>query len=127
VGVREFRARVREVLDRVTAPGGAAVAVGSRRPEAVVMSVSEYEALMARSMANDRVRAVVANQRLEGLEPTPAEVTVLLDVAEGRVSVDAALDAAVRRARARAQSLASAGRSGNPVGLEEPVPAAVGG
>lgn len=102
MGVRDFRARVRQVIDGVTGPGGAPVVVGSRRPEVVVMSVVEYDALMARAMANDTVREAVTNQRLEGLEPTGGEVAVLLDVAEGRVSVAEATAAALDRIRARA-------------------------
>lgn len=103
MGVRETRARLRAVLDEVAGPGGEPVVVGSwRKPEAVVMSVEQYEDLSVRAAMSDAVRQVIASSRLEGLEPTAAEIETLVAVDAGRVEVDAAIAAAVARVTAQA-------------------------
>lgn len=111
VGVRETRAGLRAVLDEVAGPGGEPVVVGSwRKPEAVVMSVEQYEDLTARAALSDAVRQVIASSRLEGLEPTAAEIATLVAVDAGRVDVDDAIAAAVARVTAAAEKAAGARR-----------------
>lgn len=111
VGVRETRAGLRAVLDEVSAPGGEPVVVGSwRKPEAVVMSVEQYEDLATRAAMSDAVRQVIASSRLEGLEPTAAEIATLVAVDAGTVDVDDAIAAAVARATASASEKAAGAR-----------------
>jgi len=111
VGVRETRTGLRAVLDEVARPGGEPVVVGSwRKPEAVVMSVEQYEDLSARAALSDAVRQVIASSRLEGLEPTAAEIATLVAVDAGRVDVDDAIAAAVARATAAAAEKAAGAR-----------------
>jgi PHD/YefM family antitoxin component YafN of YafNO toxin-antitoxin module len=59
-------------LERVQEPGAGPVFVGAhRKPEAVVMSVSRYEELVAAAQRRADVDEALASVRAEGLEPGP--------------------------------------------------------
>lgn len=72
------------------------------------MSVEQYEDLTARAAMSDAVRQVIASSRLEGLEPTAAEIATLVAVDAGEVDIDDAIAAAVARATAHATEKAAA-------------------
>ncbi|MDQ3150303.1 MAG: hypothetical protein M3R63_00785 [Actinomycetota bacterium] len=71
LSVREFRAGLAASLGRVTGQGGSAVFVGAhRKPEVVVMSVEQYEALVRSAERRQAVAEALASVRAEGLEPS---------------------------------------------------------
>ncbi len=89
MSVREFRAGLAGVLDRVRQSPGAAVYVGShRRAEAVLVSVDQYEALLEASERQHAVAAALASVRAEGLEPSAEDLTLFVDVAAGQITTD---------------------------------------
>jgi len=97
LSVREFRAGLATVLARVTgkvscergSEQGSAVFVGAhRRPEVVVMSVEQYEALVRAAARREAVAEALASVRAEGLEPTLDGLDVLEGIASGRIEQD---------------------------------------
>ena len=90
---REFRTGLAATLKRVQSPGSGPVFVGAhRRPEAVVMSVSQYQQLLESAERRDAVTEAVASVRAEGLQPSPAGLALLEAVAAGRVDEDRAIE-----------------------------------
>lgn len=87
LSVREFRAGLAGVLKQVNEPGGGPVLVGAhRKPEAVVMSVSQYEALREAAERRRAVESALGSLRAEGLEPTREGQELLEGIAEGRMT-----------------------------------------
>jgi PHD/YefM family antitoxin component YafN of YafNO toxin-antitoxin module len=86
---REFRAGLAATLKRVQSPGSEPVFVGAhRRPEAVVMSVSHYEALVAAAERREAVAEALASVRAEGLEPSTEALQLFTAVASGDLDTD---------------------------------------
>jgi len=74
-------------LKRVNEPGGGPVLVGAhRKPEAVVMSVSQYEALQQAAERRRTVESALGSLRAEGLQPSPEGQELLEGIAEGRLT-----------------------------------------
>jgi prevent-host-death family protein len=75
------------VLKRVNEPGGGPVLVGAhRKPEAVVMSVSQYEALQQAAERRRTVESALGSLRAEGLQPSPEGRELLEGIAQGRLT-----------------------------------------
>jgi prevent-host-death family protein len=72
LSVREFRTGLTGVIKQVQEPGADPVFVGAhRKPEAVIMSVSQYEQLQrAAALRREAVTEALASGA-EGLEPSP--------------------------------------------------------
>lgn len=86
---REFRAGLAEVLGRVRQPRNEVVFVGThRKPEAVIMSVEQYEALQEAAERQHAVAAALASVRAEGLEPSAEDLALFAAVAAGQLSTD---------------------------------------
>lgn len=86
---REFRAGLAATLKRVQSPGSEPVFVGAhRRPEAVVMSVSHYEALVAAAERREAVAEALASVRAEGIEPSTEAQQLFTAVAAGELDTD---------------------------------------
>lgn len=86
---REFRAGLAAALHRVRESHEAAVFVGAhRKPEAVVVSVEQYEALQEAAERQHAVAAALASVRAEGLEPSPEDLQLFVAVAAGELSTD---------------------------------------
>jgi PHD/YefM family antitoxin component YafN of YafNO toxin-antitoxin module len=97
---REFRSGLAATLKRVREPGAAPVFVGAyRKPEAVVLSISQYQELVAAGESREHVAEALASVRAEGLEPSPEGLAMLAAVAEGRMSTEQAREAALARYR----------------------------
>jgi PHD/YefM family antitoxin component YafN of YafNO toxin-antitoxin module len=97
---REFRQALAATLKRVQEPGAGPVFVGAhRKPEAVVMSVSRYEELVAAAERRADVAEALASVRAEGLEPGPEGLTLLEEVAAGRMSTEQARERVLARYR----------------------------
>jgi len=98
LSVREFRTGLASVLAQVTGKvssergtqqWSSAVFVGAhRRPEVVVMSVEQYEALVRAAARREAVAEALASVRAEGLEPTLDGLDVLEGIASGRMEQD---------------------------------------
>lgn len=88
LSVREFRAGLAAALARVTGQGSAVFVGAHRRPEVVVMSVEQYEALVRSAQRREAVAEALASVRAEGLEPTLDGLEVLEAIASGRVEED---------------------------------------
>jgi prevent-host-death family protein len=100
MSVSEFRAGLAEALKRVQDPEGDPVFVGShRKPEAVVMSVAQYERLTDAAAWREAAEDSLASVRAEGLEPSPEARAVLEQVAAGRLSEEQAIMQLVQRHR----------------------------
>lgn len=85
---REFREGLAATLKRVQEPGAEPVFVGGhRKPEAVVMSVSQYEELAA-TARRAAVDEALSSVRAEGLEPSPEGLQMFEAVAAGRMTTD---------------------------------------
>ncbi|MGI9064667.1 MAG: hypothetical protein ACR2FQ_12795 [Pseudonocardiaceae bacterium] len=98
LSVREFRAGLAASLGRVTGQGGSAVFVGAhRKPEVVVMSVEQYEALVRSAERRQAVAEALASVRAEGLEPSLDALEVLEGIAAGRLDEDEGIEALHRR------------------------------
>ena len=98
LSVREFRARLAATIARVTE--GAPAFVGAhRKPEVVVMSVEQYEALVRSAHQGEAVAEALASVRAEGLEPSLEALELLENIATGRLDEDEAIE----RLRARYQ------------------------
>jgi PHD/YefM family antitoxin component YafN of YafNO toxin-antitoxin module len=92
LSVREFRAGLAAALARVAE--GSTVFVGAhRRPEVVVMSVEQYEALVRSAQLREAVAEALASVRAEGLEPTLDGLELLEAIASGRIEEDEAIAA----------------------------------
>lgn len=92
LSVREFRAGLAAALARVVE--GSTVFVGAhRRPEVVVMSVEQYEALVRSAQLREAVAEALASVRAEGLEPTLDGLELLEAIASGRIEEDEAIAA----------------------------------
>jgi PHD/YefM family antitoxin component YafN of YafNO toxin-antitoxin module len=86
---REFRAGLAATLKRVQEPGAGPVFVGAhRKPEAVVLSATEYERLRAAAGRREAVDAALASVRAEGLEPSPDGMRMFAAVAAGTMTTD---------------------------------------
>jgi PHD/YefM family antitoxin component YafN of YafNO toxin-antitoxin module len=86
---REFRAGLAATLKRVQTPGSEPVFVGAhRKPEAVVMSVSHYEQLVAASERREAVAEAVASVRAEGLEPSTDALQMFTEIVAGDLDTD---------------------------------------
>jgi prevent-host-death family protein len=97
---REFRAVLAAVLERVRRSPDSVVFVGAhRRPEAVVVSVEQYEALQEASERQHAVAAALASVRAEGLEPSPEDLALFVAVAAGELSTDELRDRVLSRYR----------------------------
>lgn len=89
LSVREFRAGLTGIIDEVNTDDAQPVFVGShRRPEAVLMSVSHYQALQDAAERQRAMAEALASVRAEGLEPSPQDLQLLADIATGDRSVD---------------------------------------
>lgn len=86
---REFRAELARVLGRVRQSSDEVVFVGAhRKPEAVIMSVEQYEALQEAAERQHAVAAALASVRAEGLEPSAEDLAMFAAVAAGQLSTD---------------------------------------
>lgn len=85
---REFRAGLAATLDRVKGAAEVVFVGAHRRPEAVVMSVEQYEALAESAERQHAVAAALASVRAEGLEPSPEDLQLFVAVAAGELSTD---------------------------------------
>ena len=84
LSVREFRAGLTGIIDEINSDHGAPVFVGAhRKPEAVLMSVSQYQALQDATERQRAVAEALASVRAEGLEPSPQDLLLLADLASG--------------------------------------------
>lgn len=100
LSVREFRAELAATLKRVQEVGSGPVFVGAhRRPEAVVMSVSQYQKLVDAAERRDAVAEALASVRAEGLEPSAEGLALLEAIADGRISTEEARARALARYR----------------------------
>ncbi len=96
---REFRAGLAAAIRHVKESDDGAVFVGShRKPDAVLISAARYREV---EMAEQRaaVAEALASVRAEGLEPSADGLARLNAVAEGRLTVDEALEQALKRYR----------------------------
>jgi PHD/YefM family antitoxin component YafN of YafNO toxin-antitoxin module len=98
LSVREFRAGLAATIARV-AEGAPAFVGAHRKPEVVVMSVEQYEALVRSAHQREAVAEALASVRAEGLEPSLDALELLEKIAAGQ------LDEAegIERLRARYQ------------------------
>ena len=88
---REFRAGLSATLKRVQGEGP--VFVGAhRRPEAVIMSVAHYRDLVEMSERRAAVAEALASVRAEGLEPSPAGLAIMKELAAGQLDADDAVE-----------------------------------
>lgn len=95
---REFRDGLAATLKRVQEPGATPVFVGShRKPEAVVMSVAQYEELVANAARRADVDEALASVRAEGLEPSPEGLSLLDGVAAGQLTTAQARERVLAR------------------------------
>jgi prevent-host-death family protein len=100
MSVSEFRASLAATLRQVQEPDSDAVFVGShRKPEAVVMSVSQYERLIEAAAWREAAAEALASVRAEGLEPSREGRAVLEEVAAGRLPEDQAIARLLQRHR----------------------------
>jgi len=84
LSVREFRAGLTGIIDQVNTEAGEPVFVGShRKPEAVLMSVSQYQALQDAAERQRAIAEALDSVRAEGLEPGPEDLQRLAEVASG--------------------------------------------
>ncbi len=89
LSVREFRASLTGIIDEVNNDASEPVFVGShRKPEAVLMSVSQYQALQDAAEHQRAMAEALASVRAEGLEPNPQDLQLLADIASGARSID---------------------------------------
>lgn len=86
--MREFRAGLAATLAQVTEQGSAVFVGAHRRPEVVVMSVEQYEALVRSAQRREAVAEALASVRAEGLEPTLDGLEVLEAIASGQIEED---------------------------------------
>lgn len=89
--MREFRAGMAAALAKVTEQGSAVFVGPHRRPEVVVMSLEQYEALVRSAQQREAVAEALASVRAEGLEPTLDGLQVLEGIASGRIEEDEAI------------------------------------
>lgn len=95
---REFRAGLAATLKRVQVPDSGPVFVGAhRKPEAVVMSVSQYESLVEAAQRREAVAEALASVRAEGLEPSPEGLALLEAIAVGELTEDQAISQLLQR------------------------------
>jgi prevent-host-death family protein len=100
MSVSEFRAGLAAALRRVQDPDGDPVFVGShRKPEAVVMSIAQYERLTDAAAWREAAEEALASVRAEGLEPSPEGQEILEHVAAGRLSEEQAIEQLLQRHR----------------------------
>jgi prevent-host-death family protein len=101
LSVREFRTGLTAVIKQVQEPGADPVFVGAhRKPEAVIMSVSQYEQLQqAAALRREAVAEALASVRAEGLEPSPEGLDMFEAIAEGRMTVQEARERTLARYR----------------------------
>ena len=86
---REFRAGLAGVLGRVRQSQDEVVFVGThRKPEAVIMSLEQYQALQEAAERQHAVAAALASVRAEGLEPSAEDLALFAAVATGQLTTD---------------------------------------
>lgn len=86
---REFRAGLAATFKHVQAEDGKPVFVGAhRKPEAVVMSVSHYQHLVAASERREAVTEALASVRVEGLEPSADDLDMFTALGAGQIGTD---------------------------------------
>ncbi|MGH3510779.1 MAG: type II toxin-antitoxin system prevent-host-death family antitoxin [Pseudonocardiaceae bacterium] len=91
LSVREFRAGLAATVARVT--DGAPVFVGAhRKPEVVLMSVDQYEALVRSAARWEAVAEALASVRAEGLEPSLDALELLEKIAAGQLDEDEGIE-----------------------------------
>jgi prevent-host-death family protein len=90
LSVREFRAELAATLRRVQEGSGPVFVGAHRRPEAVLMSVEQYQELVDAAERRDAVVEALASVRAEGLEPSEEGLALLEAIAEGRISTEEA-------------------------------------
>lgn len=96
LSVREFRTSLAATVARVTSEGP--VFVGAhRKPEVVVVSVEQYEALVRSAQQRDAVAEALASVRAEGLEPSLDALEGLEKVARGEADEDTVIEILRRR------------------------------
>jgi prevent-host-death family protein len=96
LSVREFRAALAATVARVTS--GSPVFVGAhRKPEVVVMSVEQYEALVRSAERREAVAEALASVRAEGLQPSLDALEALEKVARGESDEDEVVEMLRRR------------------------------
>ncbi len=96
---RELRAGLAATLRGVQS-GGPVFVGPHRRAQAVVMSMSQYEALVDATERRVAVTEAVASVRAEGLEPSARALGLLESIAAGELSEDQAVEQLLRRYRA---------------------------
>jgi len=87
LSVREFRAGLASTMARV-AKGAPAFVGAHRKPEVVVMSVEQYEALVRSAHRREAVAEALASVRAEGLEPSLDALEMLEKIAAGQLDED---------------------------------------
>jgi len=98
LSVREFCAGLSATLARVVGQRDSAVFVGAhRKPEVVIVSVEQYEALVRAGERREAVAEALASVRAEGLEPSVDALEVLEGIAAGRLDEDEGIAALHRR------------------------------
>ncbi|WP_130290854.1 type II toxin-antitoxin system Phd/YefM family antitoxin [Pseudonocardia sediminis] len=101
LSLREFRGALASTLRQVQEPDAEPVFVGShRKASAVVMSVEYYRGLVDAANRRADVAEALASVRPEGIEPGPAGLVRLYEIAEGRMTT-AEARAAVRARHGR--------------------------
>lgn len=98
LSVREFRAGLAATITRV-AQGTPTFVGAHRKPEVVVMSVEQYEALVRSAHQREAVAEALASVRAEGLEPSLDALELLEKIAAGQLEEDEGIE----RLRARYQ------------------------
>ena len=88
LSLREFRAGLAATLNLVKQSKEAVFVGAYRKPEAVVMSVEQYQVLHEAAERQHAVAAALASVRAEGLEPGADDLKLLVAVAAGELSTD---------------------------------------
>lgn len=85
LSIRELRTRLSAVVDEVGVSGP--VFAGShRKPEVVVMSVSQYEDLAAQAESAEQfVQALAGSMEMEGMALSAGELAEVGELAAGRI------------------------------------------
>lgn len=89
-----------DVLKRVQEPDSGPVFVGAhRKPEAVVMSVTQYEALQEAAERRRAVDSALGSLRADSLEPSREGLEMLDAIAEGQMTMAEARERILARYR----------------------------
>lgn len=85
---REFRTGLAAALERVKQTGEAVFVGAHRKPEAVLVSVRQFEALQEAAKRQHAVAAALASVRAEGLAPSQEGLQLFMAVAAGEMSTE---------------------------------------